>query len=149
MDWDDRRAGADCNMCATMGSADSGGFGVRLFTGRFANVYLMRPGVIRGYAVGIWNAGHAAEPTELRDEEAAGFWLDVLRAGRAIETAFRPVKMNYQLLGNTLPHLHAHIVPRHADDPAPGRPLPFEFLERDMRPVAAVTADAQLVKHHL
>ncbi|HEY3140085.1 MAG TPA: hypothetical protein VGJ86_03100, partial [Acidimicrobiales bacterium] len=31
---------------------------------------------------------------------------------------------NYQALGNFLPHLHTHVVPRYPDDPSPGRPLP-------------------------
>lgn len=33
---------------------------------------------------------------------------------------------NYQLLGNMVPHLHVHVVPRYLDDAAPQRPLPFE-----------------------
>jgi diadenosine tetraphosphate (Ap4A) HIT family hydrolase len=36
-----------------------------------------------------------------------------------------PVKLNYDVLGNAVPHLHTHIVPRHADDPRPGWPFPF------------------------
>lgn len=47
------------------------------------------------------------------------------RSGRAIEAAFQPVKMNYNLLGNEVPHLHAHVVPRYAEDPRPGWPFPF------------------------
>lgn len=35
--------------------------------------------------------------------------------------------MNFQTLGNALPHLHTHIVPRYIGDPAPGEPLPFDF----------------------
>ena len=35
------------------------------------------------------------------------------------------VKMNYDILGNSLPHLHAHVIPRYADDPKPGWPFPF------------------------
>ena len=42
-----------------------------------------------------------------------------------IERAFEPVKLNYDLLGNSLPHLHTHVVPRYADDPKPGWPFPF------------------------
>jgi hypothetical protein len=34
--------------------------------------------------------------------------------------------MNYQLLGNSVPHLHVHVVARYLDDPAPGKPLPWE-----------------------
>lgn len=66
-----------------------------------------------------------AEPTELREDEAAAFWRELLKIGRAIETAFEPVKLNYNLLGNEVPHLHAHVVPRYADDPRPGWPFPF------------------------
>jgi diadenosine tetraphosphate (Ap4A) HIT family hydrolase len=31
-------------------------------------------------------------------------------------------------LGNTVPHLHTHVVPRYQDDPAPGRPLAWEQI---------------------
>ncbi len=43
-----------------------------------------------------------------------------------IEQVFAPCHMNYLLLGNLVPHLHVHLVPRYLDDPAPGEPLPFE-----------------------
>jgi diadenosine tetraphosphate (Ap4A) HIT family hydrolase len=31
--------------------------------------------------------------------------------------------MNINLLGNLVPPLHAHLVPRYYGDPAPGRPI--------------------------
>ncbi|MFE2867711.1 hypothetical protein [Embleya sp. NPDC059259] len=40
--------------------------------------------------------------------------------GRAVEDVFGPWKVNYETLGNALPHLHTHVIPRHRDDPAPG-----------------------------
>jgi diadenosine tetraphosphate (Ap4A) HIT family hydrolase len=36
---------------------------------------------------------------------------------------FRAVKMNYELLGNQLPHIHWHLIPRLAQDPAPLEPV--------------------------
>ena len=39
-----------------------------------------------------------------------------------------PVKMNYLTLGNTVPHLHTHVVPRYRDDPAPGGPIAWEQI---------------------
>jgi diadenosine tetraphosphate (Ap4A) HIT family hydrolase len=38
---------------------------------------------------------------------------------------YRPLKMNYETLGNSLPHLHTHLVPRYAADPRPGQPFPL------------------------
>ena len=35
------------------------------------------------------------------------------------------MKLNYDILGNELPHLHTHVVPRYTDDPKPGWPFPF------------------------
>ena len=35
------------------------------------------------------------------------------------------MKVNYDILGNSLPHLHTHVIPRYADDPKPGWPFPF------------------------
>jgi len=48
---------------------------------------------------------------------------------RVLESQLQPVKMNYDLLGNSLPHLHTHLVPRYADDPRPGWPFPFPEAE--------------------
>jgi diadenosine tetraphosphate (Ap4A) HIT family hydrolase len=27
-----------------------------------------------------------------------------------------------------VPHLHTHLLPRHADDPAPGKPFPWHLM---------------------
>jgi diadenosine tetraphosphate (Ap4A) HIT family hydrolase len=64
-----------------------------------------------------------------------------LRAGAAIEAHLQPVKLNYLTLGNSLPHLHTHIVPRYADDPFPGRPVPFELLDNGRQPEERIQAD--------
>lgn len=84
---------------------------------------------------------HVAEPTQLPAEQAVGYWSETLRAGVAIERHLRPVKLNYLTLGNALPHLHTHIVPRYADDPLPGRPLPFDFLDNGRQPEERLQAD--------
>jgi len=98
---------------------------VRIFNGRNADAYLMRAAIQRGYTVVIWCGRHVAEPTELAPEEAAAYGAEVLEVARAIERHFMPVKTNYNVLGNSVPHLHTHIIPRYADDPRPGWPFPF------------------------
>ena len=71
----------------------------------------------------MWRHGHIAEPSDLGPREASGYWQEVLAAGRAVRARFDPVKLNYMTLGNFLPHLHTHVVPRYRDDPAPGGPI--------------------------
>ena len=65
---------------------------------------------------------HATELYHLSEAESTGYFQDMLRMARAIDRAFSPRKMNYELLGNTVAHLHWHLFPRYADDPNPTRP---------------------------
>jgi diadenosine tetraphosphate (Ap4A) HIT family hydrolase len=53
------------------------------------------------------------------DEAArAQFLLDMTRVGDALLALTRAVRINYAIFGNLEPALHAHIVPRYADEPA-------------------------------
>ncbi len=76
----------------------------------------------------MWRRGHVAEPTELSDADAAGYWAEVMDTGRAVDEAFEPMKLNDFTLGNTVPHLHTHVVPRFRKDPAPGGPIPWDAV---------------------
>jgi diadenosine tetraphosphate (Ap4A) HIT family hydrolase len=49
----------------------------------------------------------------------------------AIENCFHPHKLNYELLGNQVPHLHWHLFPRSADDPDRLRPVWFALERAD------------------
>jgi diadenosine tetraphosphate (Ap4A) HIT family hydrolase len=128
MDWTTEffalKEGVDCPMCANADRDDTG-FGIRFWRGRVSDAYLQRAAIQRGYTVVIWRGRHIVEPTQLTDDEAGAYWADVLAVARAIESRFKPVKMNYQTQGNALPHLHSHVIPRYEDDPRPGLPFPF------------------------
>lgn len=119
-----RRAGDGCPWCEE-GRPEATAWGVRYFAGTCADAYLVRADVQRGLSVVVFRGRHVVEPTELTEAEAAAYGREVLRVGRALEAVLAPVKMNYDLLGNTVPHLHTHLVPRYADDPRPGWPFPF------------------------
>jgi diadenosine tetraphosphate (Ap4A) HIT family hydrolase len=118
------RSGEGCPMCRG-GRPDETPFGVRIFAGERSDAYLQRSAIQRGYTIAIWRGRHVAEPTELSAEEAGAYWLEVLRVARAIEAYLEPVKLNYNVLGNSVPHLHTHIIPRYRVDPKPGWPFPF------------------------
>jgi diadenosine tetraphosphate (Ap4A) HIT family hydrolase len=142
-DWDARFAGESCLICDALGQGDSD-YWIHVANGVCTETYLDRHSQIRGYCLVVWRPGHVAEPTELEPEQAAAYWRDVMAAGRAVSAAFDPVKVNYFTLGNTVPHLHTHVVPRFVDDPAPGGPLSWDqvvgsstFAEDELREQAA------------
>jgi diadenosine tetraphosphate (Ap4A) HIT family hydrolase len=118
------KRGVGCELCA-QGRPDELPSGARIFAGEVSDAYLQRADIQRGYTVVVWRGRHVAEPTELEPEESSAYWLEVLRVARALEQHLAPVKTNYQVFGNALPHLHTHVIPRYADDPRPGWPFPF------------------------
>ena len=61
---------------------------------------------------------HATELFQLSVEERRGLIEEVSAVAKALADAFEAVKINYELLGNQLPHIHWHLIPRLADDPA-------------------------------
>lgn len=73
------------------------------------------PGV-GGYCRVVWRA-HVSEMTDLTQGDRHHL-LDVVLA---VETGLRllcgPEKMNLASLGNIVPHLHWHVIPRFLDDP--------------------------------
>jgi diadenosine tetraphosphate (Ap4A) HIT family hydrolase len=123
------KRGEGCPMCA-QGRPEETEYGARFFAGDVSDAYLQRESLQRGYTVVIWRGRHVAEPTELTEEEATKYWLELLEAGRRLELHLQPVKLNYDILGNSLPHLHTHVMPRYADDPKPGWPFPHPEGER-------------------
>lgn len=66
---------------------------------------------------------HATELFELSPEERARLIEEVSRVARALAEEYGALKMNYELLGNQVPHIHWHLVPRVPDDPAPRGPV--------------------------
>ena len=109
-------------MCGAIGKGDND-FWVHVRTGDTAEVFLERRSRLPGYCIVAWRHEHVAEPTELDPDHACQYWHEVLAVGRAVQVQFQPFKLNYMTLGNTVPHLHTHVVPRYLHDPAPGGPI--------------------------
>jgi diadenosine tetraphosphate (Ap4A) HIT family hydrolase len=76
---------------------------------------------------------HATELYHLSDEDRRSYLDEMTLLARVIAECFRPAKMNYELLGNQVPHLHWHLFPRYADDPQRLQPVwrSLELAERD------------------
>ena len=71
----------------------------------------------KGYCLLIHKA-HVREPHELSPDIQMAHFMDLMCAARAIHATFDPWKLNYSCFGNEVPHIHWHIFPRYADDPA-------------------------------
>ena len=78
-------------------------------------------GVLPGYACVICTR-HVIEPFELEEDEQARFFLDAMATARGLAHLFGSVKMNYEIHGNTVPHLHMHLFPRMPGDVYVGYP---------------------------
>jgi diadenosine tetraphosphate (Ap4A) HIT family hydrolase len=92
---------------------------------------------------------HATELYHLPDADSGAYFQDMLRVARAIDRAFSPRKMNYELLGNTVAHLHWHLFPRYANDPNPARPT-WEYAHppREL-PEAEYARTIEAIRRHL
>lgn len=69
-----------------------------------------------GYCI-LVSRRHATELNELSADERRAFLEEMCLLAQAIATCYRPHKLNYELLGNQVPHLHWHLFPRSLDDP--------------------------------
>ena len=49
--------------------------------------------------------------------------VEMAEVAEALDRAFSPRKMNYEALGNSVPHLHWWLTPRYVDDPRPHAPI--------------------------
>jgi len=78
---------------------------------------------------------HATELSQLPDDERRAFLDEMCLLARAIELTVRPHKLNYELLGNQVPHLHWHLFPRSPADPDRLKPVWLALDEAERDPV--------------
>lgn len=74
-----------------------------------------------GFCRVIWRA-HVKEMSDLADADRQLLNEAVCSVELAVREVMEPVKVNVASLGNVVPHLHWHVIPRFADDahfPAP------------------------------
>lgn len=76
----------------------------------------------RGWCV-LYLKGHREHLSELDVARQCRIFGEVALVARAIREIVNPRRINYECLGNVVPHIHWHIIPRHADDPEPTKPV--------------------------
>jgi diadenosine tetraphosphate (Ap4A) HIT family hydrolase len=80
----------------------------------------------RGYTL-VLSKQCLPELHDLLADRRARFLSEMALVAEAVWETFRPVKLNYEMLGNQVPHMHWHIFPRYADDPERSRPVWFRY----------------------
>ena len=74
-----------------------------------------------GFCRVVWRE-HVREMSDLASEDRLILNEAVYQVELAVREVMRPLKVNVASLGNVVPHLHWHVIPRYADDahfPAP------------------------------
>jgi diadenosine tetraphosphate (Ap4A) HIT family hydrolase len=66
---------------------------------------------------------HCEHLPELSKEKQLAMFADVITVANTIASELKPQRMNYECLGNLVPHIHWHVVPRYNDDPEPKGPI--------------------------
>ncbi|MCJ8007816.1 HIT family protein [Lederbergia wuyishanensis] len=66
---------------------------------------------------------HKHELHELNSDYKQKFLIEMSTVSEAVFRAFKPDKLNYELLGNGDSHMHWHIFPRRLNEPNPTYPV--------------------------
>lgn len=90
---------------------------------------------------------HVVEPFDLPGLDRRRYMEELLAVARAIRDATGAEKMNYEIHGNSVPHLHTHLFPRYPGDPFEGRPIDgssegFERTAEEIERLAAAVRGA-------
>jgi diadenosine tetraphosphate (Ap4A) HIT family hydrolase len=99
----------NCPLCETPG-------GKLLWQDDFCHVVLADEPDYPGFVRVILNA-HVKEMTDLPPADRQRLLQVVLASEAALREVVAPDKVNLASLGNVVPHLHWHVIPRFADDP--------------------------------
>ena len=84
--------------------------------------YLFEDQFFHGWTILVLKQ-HATELFHLSASERAGLIEEISAVAEALADVYEARKINYELLGNQLPHIHWHLIPRGQDDPAPTEPV--------------------------
>jgi diadenosine tetraphosphate (Ap4A) HIT family hydrolase len=86
-----------------------------IWRGDDCRVILVNDPDLPGFCRVIWNH-HVAEMTDLSCGEREHLMSLVFAVEEAVRHVMHPDKMNVAALGNVVPHIHWHVIPRFKDD---------------------------------
>lgn len=108
----------NCPMCSRW-EADSD---LRIIELPHSYAILNRDQFFPGYTL-LFTKDHATELFHLSRDLRAALVEEVSLVAQALYAVYTPAKINYELLGNMVPHIHWHIVPRFSSEPLWPQPI--------------------------
>ena len=98
----------NCPLCTSDG-------GELVWSNEYLRVILANEPEYPGFCRVVWSK-HLAEMTDLAIEERSLLMRTVMKVEQAIIDVMHPEKVNLAALGNMVPHLHWHVIPRYRKD---------------------------------
>ena len=89
--------------------------GQLIWRGDDCRIILVNDPELPGFCRVIWNQ-HVAEMTDLTYGEREHLMTLVFAVEEAVRHVMHPDKINVAALGNMVPHIHWHVIPRYKDD---------------------------------
>ena len=102
----------NCVLCKNELKPDEGQL---IWRGDDCRVILVNDPDLPGFCRVIWNR-HVAEMTDLSYGERDHIMALVFAVEEAVRHVMNPDKVNIASLGNMVPHIHWHVIPRFKDD---------------------------------
>ena len=113
-----------CGICAGIEKIRAGKFPDFIAELEHSYVILGDAQFYRGYCI-LFAKHHAHELFQLPRDEALALSDEVRSVGEAIFNVVKPLKLNYECLGNLEPHVHWHVFPRYENEAQESRVGPI------------------------
>ena len=120
-EWATRAAGAGCPMDAPRPASNEHWDLVGQLT--TSSLYLAKNQTYRGQCVLVFDPRHVSRIDQLARPEWVALAGDLFTAQQAVMRTVQPDHINIEQLGNVVPHLHWHIIPRYVGDARWGMPI--------------------------
>ena len=108
----------ECPMCSRWDDDSD----LRIIELPHSYVILNRDQYFPGYTL-LFTKNHITELFHLNQDVRSALMEEVSLVAQALYRTYTPAKINYELLGNMVPHIHWHIVPRFASEVFWPRPI--------------------------
>lgn len=119
--WATKVAGADCPFDLPRTKISE--VMVEIEKLSISTLYLEKIQTYRGHCVLVFDPRHITRIDEMSADEWRLMSRDIRTTELALMRACKPDHINIASLGQIVPHLHWHIIPRYLDDPRWGGPI--------------------------